>query len=161
MIYQYGVGSIGIHITYMGKESEKHSCICITESHCCTPETNTTLLINYTSIRKRILEFAPSPKYKIFVIYCSAIGKISRLLFFSAISSQHHHCKERFLPSRLVPNFLFSPQNPWEEYSLLLKGILFHLHDNKKTSSCKFYFIYYINVDVSRTEIHIRTTMVI
>ena len=30
--------------TYMGKEPEKkNSCICITESLCCTPETNTTL----------------------------------------------------------------------------------------------------------------------
>ena len=26
------------------------TCICITESLCCTPETNTTLLINYTPI---------------------------------------------------------------------------------------------------------------
>ena len=33
----------------MGKELEKRTdiCICITESLCCTPETNTTLLINY------------------------------------------------------------------------------------------------------------------
>ena len=36
----------------MGKEFEKriHTCICITELLCCTPETNTTLLINYTRI---------------------------------------------------------------------------------------------------------------
>ena len=25
-------------------------CLCITESYCCTPEINTTLLINYTPI---------------------------------------------------------------------------------------------------------------
>ena len=30
-------------ITYKGKESEKNMYICITESLCCTPETNTTL----------------------------------------------------------------------------------------------------------------------
>ena len=33
----------------MGKTFEKkNTCICITESLCCTPETNTTLLINYS-----------------------------------------------------------------------------------------------------------------
>ena len=39
-------------ITYNGKEFEKEqiTCICITESFCCIPETNTTLLINYTPI---------------------------------------------------------------------------------------------------------------
>ena len=42
-------------ITYSGKEYEKHIYIyiCITESLCCTPETNTTLLINYTPIKKK------------------------------------------------------------------------------------------------------------
>ena len=30
--------------------SLKHTYIWITESFCCTPETNTTLLINYTTI---------------------------------------------------------------------------------------------------------------
>ena len=28
--------------------------VCITESLCCTPETNTTLLINYISIKKKL-----------------------------------------------------------------------------------------------------------
>ena len=39
-------------MAYMGKESKKRvdGCICITESLCCTPETNTTLLINYAPI---------------------------------------------------------------------------------------------------------------
>ena len=43
-------------ITHSGKESEKefmYRCVCITESLCCTPETNTALLINYTSIEKK------------------------------------------------------------------------------------------------------------
>ena len=33
-----------------------HICICITESLCCTPETNTTLLINYTPIENKKLK---------------------------------------------------------------------------------------------------------
>ena len=41
-------------INHNGKEYEKECIyyiyICITESLCCTPETNTTLLINYTPI---------------------------------------------------------------------------------------------------------------
>ena len=43
-------------ITYSGKESEKeftYRCMCITESLCRTNETNTALLINYTSIKKK------------------------------------------------------------------------------------------------------------
>ena len=32
---------------------KKNIYICITESLCCTPETNTTLQINYTSIKKK------------------------------------------------------------------------------------------------------------
>ena len=38
--------------TDMGKEFEKRLdiCICITESLCCIPEANTTLLINYIPI---------------------------------------------------------------------------------------------------------------
>ena len=48
-------------ITYEGKESEKeyththtyiYTYVCITESLCCTLETNTTLLINYTPTLK-------------------------------------------------------------------------------------------------------------
>ena len=35
-----------------GKEPEIE-CICKTESLCCLPETNTTLYINYTSVKKR------------------------------------------------------------------------------------------------------------
>ena len=34
-----------------GKECEKNIDICITESLCCTAEINTTLCINYTSIK--------------------------------------------------------------------------------------------------------------
>ena len=37
----------------MGKESEKVIYMYITESLCCTPETNRTLYINYTSIKKK------------------------------------------------------------------------------------------------------------
>ena len=39
----------------MGKESKKRVdiCICITDSLCCTPETNTTLKINYTPIKRK------------------------------------------------------------------------------------------------------------
>ena len=41
-------------MTYMGKESLKifDLCICITDSLGCTPETNTTLSISYTPIKK-------------------------------------------------------------------------------------------------------------
>ena len=42
-------------MAYMGKESKKrmdiYICVCITDSLCCTPETNTTLQINYTAIK--------------------------------------------------------------------------------------------------------------
>ena len=52
----YSTGNYTQHsvITYMGKESEKRIDICIytTESFCCTPESNTTLSVNYTSIFK-------------------------------------------------------------------------------------------------------------
>ena len=37
---------------YKGKEY-KYIYACVTESLCCIPETNTTLLINYTTIQKR------------------------------------------------------------------------------------------------------------
>ena len=43
-------------ITYSGKESGKefmYRRMCITESLCYTPETNTALLIDYTSIKKK------------------------------------------------------------------------------------------------------------
>ena len=42
----------------MGKEFEKRrdTCICVTKSLCCTPETNTTLLINYAPIENKILK---------------------------------------------------------------------------------------------------------
>ena len=38
----------------MGKESENiDMCICVIESFCYTPDTNTTLLINYTPIQNK------------------------------------------------------------------------------------------------------------
>ena len=37
-------------ISYKGRESEKNRIVCITEALCCTPKTNTTLYINFTSI---------------------------------------------------------------------------------------------------------------
>ena len=42
----------------MEKEFEKKidTCICITESLCCRPETNTTLLINYAPKKKNLVE---------------------------------------------------------------------------------------------------------
>ena len=40
-------------INHNGKEYEKKIYICITESLCCTPEINTTLEINYTSINNK------------------------------------------------------------------------------------------------------------
>ena len=43
----------------MGKEFEKKvgTCICITESLCCTLETNTTLFINFTPVQnKKVLK---------------------------------------------------------------------------------------------------------
>ena len=39
-------------ITYNGKESEKVYIYIHIYTFCCTPETNTTLKINYTSIKK-------------------------------------------------------------------------------------------------------------
>ena len=41
-------------MTYMGKESKKVD-ICITDSLCCTTETNTTVYINYTPILKIVM----------------------------------------------------------------------------------------------------------
>ena len=41
-------------------------CICMTESHCCTPETNITIQINYTpikiSLQKEITEIRMEQK---------------------------------------------------------------------------------------------------
>ena len=53
-------------ITYSGKESEKefmYRRMCITESVCYTPETNTALLIDYTSIKKKKWPFRKSLVY--------------------------------------------------------------------------------------------------
>ena len=53
-------------ITYSGKESEKeftYRCMCITESLCRTNETNTALLINCTSIKKKKCAFRKSLVY--------------------------------------------------------------------------------------------------
>ena len=47
----------------MGKTFEKkNTCICITESLCCTPETNTTLLINYSLMWELDCEEGWAPK---------------------------------------------------------------------------------------------------
>ena len=53
-MYSTGNSTQYFVITYKGKESEKKTDIyvCITESLCCTPETNTSY-INYTSIKKK------------------------------------------------------------------------------------------------------------
>ena len=46
-------------ITYMGKESENiYTCICITESLCCTPETNKTLQIHCFNEKKFLMKIA-------------------------------------------------------------------------------------------------------
>ena len=39
-------------ITYMGKKNGYIYNVCITNSLCCIPETNTILYVNYTSIKK-------------------------------------------------------------------------------------------------------------
>ena len=36
--------------THVGKEPEREVCVWITDSLCCTPETNTTLKVNYASL---------------------------------------------------------------------------------------------------------------
>ena len=39
-------------MAYVGKESKRVDiCICITDTLCCTPETNTTFKISYTAIK--------------------------------------------------------------------------------------------------------------
>ena len=53
---QYPLCYTGNYIEYLiitcnGKESEKEY-ICVTKSICCTPETNTTMSVNDTSIKK-------------------------------------------------------------------------------------------------------------
>ena len=44
-------------MAYIGKESLKKKkvdiCVCTTDSFCCTPETNTTLLINCSNIKQK------------------------------------------------------------------------------------------------------------
>ena len=51
-LYSTGNSTQYSAITYMGKESEKvYTCVCITESLRCTPETNTTFQIHYASIK--------------------------------------------------------------------------------------------------------------
>ena len=57
LLYSTGNYTPYFVLTYKGKESEyiciyTHTHICITESLCCTPEINTTLSINFTSINK-------------------------------------------------------------------------------------------------------------
>ena len=46
--------------------------VCITESLCCTPETNTTLLINYTPIENKNLQktLLSKKKKKTYVCVC-------------------------------------------------------------------------------------------
>ena len=56
LLYSPGKYTQYLVITCKGKELEKeylsiYLSIYITESLCCTPETNTTLYINYTSIK--------------------------------------------------------------------------------------------------------------
>ena len=50
----YGIGNSAKYsvMTLMGKESEKRidTCVCITESLCCTPKTITTLLNKHAPI---------------------------------------------------------------------------------------------------------------
>ena len=43
LLYSTGNSTQYSVITYMRKESKKRMNICVTESLCCTPETNTTL----------------------------------------------------------------------------------------------------------------------
>ena len=45
LLYSTGNSTQYFVMAYMGKESKKRvdKCICITDSLCCTPETNTTL----------------------------------------------------------------------------------------------------------------------
>ena len=54
LLYSTGNSTQYSVMAYMGKESKKKRmdvCICITDSLCCTPETKTTLLIEYTPIK--------------------------------------------------------------------------------------------------------------
>ena len=50
LLYSTGNSTQYSVMTYVGKESKKEW-IYITDSLCCTPETNTTLQINYTPIK--------------------------------------------------------------------------------------------------------------
>ena len=54
ILYSTGNSTQYSVMAYMGKELLKKVdiCICITDSLCCTPETNRILQINYTPIKK-------------------------------------------------------------------------------------------------------------
>ena len=67
----YSTGNYIQHhvITYNGKLSEK---ICITKSICCTPKTNTTLYINYASIKKSTIQYVLL-NLQLYIHHCSPI----------------------------------------------------------------------------------------
>ena len=82
-------------ITCNGQESDKriHIYIYITESLCCTPETNTTQEINYTSIKNKFKKF-----------YIILIFLINLFLFLAALSL---HCCGWAFSSRGEREILF------------------------------------------------------
>ena len=43
-----------LEVNHNGKDTKKNACFCITESHCCIPETNTILQINYISMKNQL-----------------------------------------------------------------------------------------------------------
>ena len=68
----------------MGKNLKNRWCICITESFCCTPETYTTLSINYASIKDKYSKWGGwarcFPRFlRAFIMYWSC--KIRQLSF--------------------------------------------------------------------------------
>ena len=45
-------------------EKRMDMCMCMTDSLCCTPETNTTLLVNYTPIKLKKKKANPEANHK-------------------------------------------------------------------------------------------------
>ena len=68
LLYRAGNSTQSSVMTYMGKESEKRVdlCICVTDSLCCTAETNTILYVNSNKNLKKVKRkpWCPTTHYK-------------------------------------------------------------------------------------------------
>ena len=104
-------------------------CICITESLCCTAETNTTLLINYTSIKKKELEK-----------HCSKAGVLN-LGFICGNWKKIPTCSGHHNPTLLPPpprasDLLILGEWTGQQKILNLSSRVSHMQPGLRTTAC-------------------------